>query len=179
MNININTVETVPAPPVLPTLNLIIPIPSGISQTTPISPVVAIEPALVDAGNDIARVSTKRPREDQIGDGENERLAKRHLPAMGGERCPQFVYHNDPHSETMVHFLCPARQQRLAIQERLGGNWRFAKTFQQPILSEYSMGSKVGIAAVSSFLFVKLNEDGVIEDVSCQPFLSFVRRMSY
>ncbi|OAL51736.1 hypothetical protein IQ07DRAFT_507072 [Pyrenochaeta sp. DS3sAY3a] len=164
LSIDITTVETVPAPPVPPTLSLIIPIPSGISQTTPISPVVGIASALADAVNHIAHVSTKRPREDQSGDEENERPAKRHLPAMGGERCPQFVYHNDPHSETKVHFLHPARQQRLAIQERLGGNWRFAKTFQQPLLSDYSMGSKVGIAPVSSFLFVKLNEDGVIED---------------
>lgn len=163
-----------PAPPTEPLLTLITLMPSGISQTAPIVPNVATTPALVNTENTTPVVTTKRLRDPQDDDAENEQPVKRLQLPIGGERCPQFVFYND-YTFNPAQFLPHSRDQRLAIQEQLGGNWRFAKTFQQEPCSHRLYATKWGVSRFSSFLFVKVDDKDIIVDVICQPFVILMR----
>ena len=114
---------------------------------------------------------TKRWREGDSHDLplDLDRPAKRRLTDIGGERCPQFVLYNEVvgkgRSEDCRN-LPPAREQRRFFQASLGGNWHFAKTLSQRPTREPRQGSKAGVRDVSTYLFAKVNDVGVIEEVS-------------
>jgi hypothetical protein len=105
--------------------------------------------------------AAKRSREE-FEDAEEgaviEPPAKRRLLRNGGERRAPFVLHNTPPHAT----ISPTKEQREHIQAALGGNWRFAKTLYQQSASQG--GKRWGFPARSTYLFVKVDEAGVILD---------------
>lgn len=117
-------------------------------------------------------VGTKRTREhdDDPSVASLEPPAKRRLPVIGGERCPPFVLHNGLYEikpKVPKFFpLPPTLQQREFVQKTLGGVWRYAKTLHQQSISSATPKPRSGVAPRSTDLFVKVDEQGLIEDVS-------------
>jgi hypothetical protein len=141
----------VPHPIPQPVATLVVPVPAATIEVVPGTKRFRVE------SEDLEELASIQPP------------AKRRIPAVGGERWPSFILPKDASSAGGIArtewenvLLPPTREQREHIQKTLGGNWRFAKTLHQHSLGRG--GSKWGFPARSTFLFVQLDEAGVIVD---------------
>ena len=180
------------APPAA--LTLVASIPSGTVSIAPIAAVVndadTLQPhapsvtataeapsadvTIVTEPSPSTPVTTSRDSPDAAGSkrarDDNDALpappSKRRLCEIGGERCPQFVLYNEMEGKDASkapQALPPARDQRHFIQETLGGNWRFAETLHQRPM-RHTRPTKC-FPTISAFLFVNLDDNGIITDV--------------
>ncbi|KAJ4374840.1 hypothetical protein N0V83_001918 [Neocucurbitaria cava] len=157
-------IAPIAAPIYISTLN--VPLPSGIIEVIPSAGTINSSPrSPLNASSSptaSSKSGTKRTREsnEDRDIASLEPPAKRHKPAIGGERCPPFVLHNERKS-----YLPPTLQQREFIEKTLGGGiWRYAKTIHQPLIDRWPPKPRSGIPRVSTYLFVKIDDQNVIQD---------------
>ncbi|CAE6998736.1 hypothetical protein PTTW11_00776 [Pyrenophora teres f. teres] len=120
----------------------------------------------IDALLDDERSSIGKKTKLNVASTNPEHPAISRLTDIGGEKCPQFVLYNevemkDRHDSYKA--LAPSKEQRRFVQEALGGKCRFAKTLHQRSTRLMKKGEGC-VPDVSTFLFAKINDDGVIED---------------
>ncbi|KAF2134925.1 kinase-like protein [Dothidotthia symphoricarpi CBS 119687] len=158
-----------PPPPPPPPSILVVPVASG---TTVIDPAPTLRPEDEPQPANLPVTSPAKRRYENRDDPNIapwEPPAKRLRPDVGGERRPPFVLHNHFEKNKDAHltrslYLAPTREQREYIQQTLGDGWRYAKTLSQNDLVLADFRPRQGFPTKSVFLFVKLDDNSIIED---------------
>ena len=89
---------------------------------------------------------------------------------QSGELSPTYVLRNDP---LRGHMISPTSGQRKSVALDLKGKWKFARTLFQRDVVTTSTPAYPGIAPKNMWLFVLLDEDENIVDVSCAAYMRF------